>query len=171
MCLSPIGGVGMELIKASEMKNAFVSLFNIYAHELSRYNPWLGTQIDREGNYLSEQVEQYINDKSSEAFCITDNNRPIGFTVFSYSDKTEDDICSIEEIFLIETSRRKGVCESICKDFWSKNKGMCILHVLKANLPAAVYWEKLIEKCGYTYEKKDYDEQLWCYEINLVTGT
>ncbi|WP_426351089.1 GNAT family N-acetyltransferase [Alloiococcus sp. CFN-8] len=157
----------MELIKASEMKSAFVSLFNIYAHELSRYNPWLGTQIDIEGNYLSKQVEECINDQDCEAFCITENSRPIGFAVFSYSDNTEENLCSIDEIFLIETSRRKGICEAICKGFWSKNKGMCILHVLKANHPANIYWKRLIEKCGYTYEKKDYNEQLWCYEINL----
>ena len=49
-----LGGDRMELIRASEMKKAFGSLFNIYAHELSKYNPWIGTQINSEGIYLSE---------------------------------------------------------------------------------------------------------------------
>ncbi len=157
----------MELIKAIEMKNAFVSLFNIYAHELSKYNPWLGTQINSEGNYLSEYVEQYINHKCNEAFCITEENRPIGFVIFSYSHNTKENICYIEEIFLLETSRRMGICERICKSFWNNNKGICKLHVLKTNLSAITYWEKLFQKCGYVYEKRDYDEQMWSYEIKL----
>ena len=52
----------MKLVKAVTMEKAFINLFNIYAHELSRYNPWLGTQIDLDGNYLSEDVKQYLHD-------------------------------------------------------------------------------------------------------------
>ena len=29
------------------------------------------------------------------------------------------------------------------------------------------YWEKLIEKCGYAYEKHSKSEQMWRYNINL----
>ncbi|MDF2802059.1 MAG: hypothetical protein K0S61_1962 [Anaerocolumna sp.] len=157
----------MELIIASKMEKAFVSLFNIYAHELSKYNPWLGTQIDNEGNYVPEDVNQYITDKSNEAYCITEENRPIGFVVFSYSDNPDDKECYISEIFLLETSRHKGICETICKDFWHTHSGTCKLHVLKANLSAAVYWEKLICEAGYIYEKKDHGEQMWSYEFKL----
>ena len=157
----------MELIRASEMKNAFRNLFNIYAHELSKYNPWIGTQINSEGFYLSEQVEQYIKDECLDAFCIIEDKRPIGFVIFSYSDSSEENTCSIDEIFLIETSRRMGICETICKEFWRENKGICTLHVLKANLSAATYWEKLIPKCGYAYDKRDDNEQMWCYEMKL----
>ena len=160
----------MELIKSSGMKNAFISLFNIYAHELSKYNPWLGTQIDSQGNYLSEQVEQLIDDESLNSFCITENKKPIGFVVFSHSGSNEENTCSIDEIFLIETSRGRGICESICKEFWSKNKGVCTLHVLKANRPSVTYWEKLISRCGYSYEKLEENEQMWCYEIRLDSG-
>ena len=157
----------MELIKSSEMKIAFVNLFNIYAHELSKYNPWLGTQIDSQANYLSEHVEQLISDESLDSFCIVKDKKPIGFAVFSYSNNSGENTCSIDEIFLIETSRGMGICESICKDFWSKNKGICTLHVLKANISTVTYWEKLISKCGYTYEKREDNEQMWCFEMNL----
>lgn len=158
----------MELIKALNMEKAFINLFNIYAHELSKYNPWLGTQIDNDGNYLSEDVNQCLNDKSNEAYCIINENRPIGFVVFSYSDNADENVCYIAEIFLLETSRRMGISESICKDFWRNNNGTCRLHVLKANVSAATYWEKLICKCGYVYEKQDHGEQMWSYEFKLV---
>ncbi|SOC15645.1 predicted acetyltransferase [Ureibacillus xyleni] len=156
----------MQLMKAAEMKNAFVSLFNIYAHELSKYNSWIGTQINHDGNYLAEHVEQYFTDSTIEAFCITEDDRPIGFVVFSNSE-TNQKVCSIEEIFLIETSRRNGFAEKICKDFWEQNQGICVLHVLKANLPALSYWDKLIQKCGYEYKKKSDNEQMLRYEIML----
>ena len=157
----------MELISALKMKNAFISLFNIYAHELSKYNPWIGMQIDNDGNYLSEDVEQYLNNKRNEAFCIINENRPIVFVVFSYSDNTDESMCYIAEIFLIETSRRKGISESICKDFWSNHKGICRLHILKTNRSAVTYWEKHIQKCGYILKKQDHDEQMWSYEFKL----
>ena len=105
---------------------------------------------------------------SALTFCITDENRPIGFVVFSYSDNTGEKIWYIAEIFLLETSRRIGISESICKDFWHNHKGICRLHVLKANSSAVTYWEKLIQKCGYVYEKQDHDEQMWSYEFKLA---
>ena len=153
----------MELIKSSEMKYAFRNLFNLYAHELSKYNPWLGTQINSDGIYLSEHVEQYFNDTSVDSFCIVEEERPIGFVIFS---KSEGNI-GIDEIFLIQTSRGLGISEEICKSFWRENKGICSLHVLKANFPAVTYWENLIQKSGYAYEKLDDHEQMWCYEIKL----
>ncbi|MDF2947369.1 MAG: family N-acetyltransferase [Bacillales bacterium] len=157
----------MELIRSSEMKNAFVRLFNIYANELSKYNPWLGTQIDSQGNYLSKHVEKLISDRSLDAFCITYDKKAVGFVVFSYSDRSGGNICSIDEIFLIETSRGLGISERICTEFWRKYKGICTLSVLKANLSAVAYWEKLISRCGYTYEKHEKNEQMWRYEIDL----
>lgn len=160
----------MELIKSSEMRVAFRNLFNIYAHELSKYNPWLGTQINSEGMYLSEHVEETFNDSSVDSFCITEENTPIGFVIFSKSDSSEGNV-GIDEIFLVQTSRGLGISEEICKNFWHENKGICSLHVLKANLPAVTYWEKLINKCGYVYEKLDANEQMWCYEINLDSCT
>ncbi len=156
----------MELIKSSEVKHAFRNLFNLYAHELSKYNPWLGTQMNNDGIYLSEYVEQHFNDTSVDSFCIMEEKRPIGFVIFSKSESDEGNV-GIDEIFLIHTSRGLGISEEICKKFWRENKGICSLHVLKANLPAITYWEKLIEKSGYNYEKQDDNEQMWCYEINL----
>ncbi len=158
----------MKLVKAVTMEKAFINLFNIYAHELSRYNPWLGTQIDLDGNYLSEDVKQYLSDKSNDAYCIIKENRPIGFVVFSYSDDADEKVCYIAEIFLLETSRGMGISKCICKDFWSKHNGTCRLHVLKKNASAAIYWERLIRDCGYAYEKQDHDDQMWFYEIKLT---
>ncbi len=157
----------MKLIHAIKMERAFTSLFNIYAHELSKYNPWLGTQIDMEGNYVAEDVKEMLTDKSNEAYCIIEDNRPIGFVVFSYSDNPKDNTCYISEIFLLETSRKKGICEKICIDFWKTHNGICKLHILKGNQLAISYWEKLILKAGYRFEKKKHGEQMWSYEFML----
>lgn len=157
----------MNLMKATDMPKAFTNLFNLYAHELSKYNPWIGTQINEEGDYLTEAIHDYIYNSEHESYCIVEKNKPIGFVVFSYEDNKEEDICYIAEIFLLNTSRGKGICETICKDFWMKNKGTCILHVLKENQVAVTYWEKLISKSGYTYDKDEHDEQMLMYEIHL----
>ncbi|CEG21221.1 hypothetical protein BN1080_00125 [Planococcus massiliensis] len=156
----------MEFTKAAEMKHAFIQMFNLYAHELSAHNPWIGTQIDREGNYLSEAVSQLLTGVSQEAFCIIEDGRPIGMAVFSSSEKE----CSIDEIFLVQTSRGKGISERICTEFWNKHTGICTLHVLKRNDAAVKYWEKLIPRCGYRYKKREENEQMWRYEVELESG-
>jgi len=127
----------------------------------------LGTQIDIEGNYLSEDVKEMLTDKYNEIYCIIEDNRPIGFVVFSYFDNSGVNECYISEIFLLETSRKKGISEKICTDFWKTHNGICKLHILKENQLAITYWEKLILKSGYDYEKKDHGEQMWSYEFML----
>lgn len=157
----------MRLVEARKMKDAFQNLFNMYAHELSKYNPWLGTQIDKNGNYLAHVVKSYIEDQFNQSFCIIEDRRPIGLVVFSSSCEEGEWQHDIEEIFIIQTSRKKGVSEKICQDFWQSNKGVATLCVLKAHKEASAYWEKLITRYNYTYEKIDEDEKMWLYKFNI----
>ena len=40
---------GYELADAVQHKSAFQNMFNLYAHELSEYNPWIATQVSEKG--------------------------------------------------------------------------------------------------------------------------
>lgn len=147
-------GETMELIVAKNMRQAFQNMFNLYAHELSQYNVWLGTQINIEGNYLADAVSEYIDSDCFESYCIMEDNIPIGMAVFSSSLEEGEWYHDIEEIFLVNTSRHKGIIKKICLDFWNRNTGTGTLHVLAGNSKAICYWEKLLEYCKYSYQKK-----------------
>lgn len=145
--------MAVELIKADMKRSVFVNLFNLYAFELSEYNPSLDGQIDENGNYLSEAVSQYIDGSGFSSYCIFNGERPIGIAVFSSEEDGGELYHDIEEIFLLKTSRHKGIAEKLCLDFWDKNSGTGTLHVLSENKTALRFWDKLLESGGYVPEK------------------
>lgn len=149
------------------MQSAFKNLFNCYAHEMSTYNTWLGTQINADGIYVPDVVEKCFTSDEKTPFVITENGLPIGFVVFESF--IEDNVWfhNIDEMFVVKTSRKNGVCSDIVRKFWNENSGMGMLYVLKTNLPAITYWEKLLKDSGYTYIKNDENEQVWLYKFKL----
>lgn len=152
----------MNLMPLSDMQHAFRQLFNLYAHELSQYNPWIGTKLNQHGIYLAQEVEDILNDSTREGYCIISNEQPVGFVIFS----SDEESCSIDELFLVHTSRGKGIAEAICRNYWHQQQAICTLHVFQANKPAEAYWEKLITKCGYTF-KKEAAHGIWVYRVKL----
>lgn len=145
------------LVNAAENPAAFQNMFNLYAHELSLYNTWLGTKLDENGNYLANIVKSYIEDDGYKSYCITENSRPIGLAVFS--SELDDGVWyhDVEELFLINTERHKGAAERLCKEFWSSCRGIGTLHVLSENENAIRFWEKLLTECKYNFTKTSED--------------
>lgn len=144
----------MELIAAAENKSAFQSMFNLYAHELSEYNPSLGLRIDGDGNYLADAVADYINGDFA-AYVVTDDGRPIGLAVFSSEEDGGVVYNDVEEMFLIKTSRHRGIAERLCVDFWQRSSGIGTLHVLPENTSALHFWEKLLTDSGYSFTREN----------------
>ena len=74
-----------------------------------------------------------------------------------FSSEKDDGVVynDIEEIFLVKTSRRKGLAERICVDFWQGCTGIGTLHVLPNNVSAICFWDKLLSKCGYAFTRCD----------------
>lgn len=128
------------LEKAKHHKSAFVSLFNIYAHELSAYESEL-TQINEKGNYISDDtIEQYCCDTSIvSSYVIMMDKRPIGFVVFEEENDNGTIYNSIEECFIIQTERKKGIMEKIFSDFLKDKQGVFTICVLKNNTSAVAF--------------------------------
>lgn len=159
----------MELILAHNNRAVFTSLFNIYVHELSEYNPWLAKQMNDEGNYLREEVNDFFTTKTYEPYLIYDENHPIGFVVFSKDENNweEEVTCSIEELFIVKTSRKKGYATKIAKDFWEKEKGsVSIIGILKENHTAIRFWENLIKQYDTDYVRSD-EGTIYVYKFKI----
>jgi predicted acetyltransferase len=148
----------MELIPAKMNRLVFTSLFNIYVHELSEYNPWLATQMNEEGIYVPDEIDSFFTTKGYEPFIIFDEKHPVGFVVFSKQDPNsgETTTCCIDELFIVKTSRHKGIATQIAKNFWSQEKGgVCGLAILKENASAICFWENLIIQYDTSYIRWD----------------
>lgn len=159
----------MELLNARKRCNMFTSLFNIYAHELSDYNPWIATQMNEEGNYLEHEVVSLLNKPCYDPYIIFDNNNPVGFVVFSKQEpgSCESTTCCIDEIFIVKTSRGKGLATLVVNDFLKKEKdGICGLAVLKDNIPAIQFWEKLIKKYDTNYLRSE-EGNVYIYNFKI----
>lgn len=138
----------MVLIPAAEKETAFRNLFNLYVDELCAYNPWLAEQMNAEGLYLAADVDAYFTEENKHPFVVWKDERPLGFVVFSYPDEDDENEdgcdCDIEEFFILKSSRNKGIATEICKKYWEKVQCVCGLSILKENIHAVKFWEKLI---------------------------
>lgn len=159
----------MELITARNKRALFSSLFNLYAHELSYYNPWLASQLNEEGNYVPQDVDSFFTTKGYEPYIIYDEKYPVGFVVFSKQepDSGETTTCCIDELFVVRTSRQKGVATQVVKDFIDKERGgVCGLVVLKDNTPAIQFWENFIKQYDSNYICWA-EEQVFVYNFKI----
>jgi len=157
-----------QLEDARKFRSAFQNLFNIYIHELSEYNNWLDTQINYEGNYLTNEVLEYFSSELKHPYVVIRDNHPIGFVVFSYPDVNESDGCDcyIEELFITKPNRKNGIAAEIANEYWKTEKGVCGLCILKKNTNAITFWENTIKANDYTYTLENQGE-LWFYKVSL----
>lgn len=159
----------MVLLSAEKNRAIFISLFNIYVHELSSYNPWLATQMNEEGNYLTNEIDNFFTNNEYEPYIIYNDKVPIGFVVFSKQElgSGESTTCCIDEMFLVRTSRKKKLATQIVKDFLNREKGgICGLAVLKDNIPAVQFWEKLIMQYDVNYTRWEADN-VYVYNFKI----
>lgn len=152
---------GYQLLEAVQMKKAFINMFNIYAHELSRYNPWLATQISMEGNYLEEYVKEYFANPAKRPFIILCDSRPAGMFVVS----GQNDSFDIEEFFVTIPYRKKGIATNIVKLLLSQVEKPCEISILEKNESAIQFWEKLFKDGKADYTKENDGNGMWNYHI------
>lgn len=155
----------MELVNASQKKKAFQNLFNLYVHELSGYDHWLGTALDSEGIYQSPGgLEEYYDETKKEAYVIMEDEQAIGFVVFSQ----EPNLCSVNEIFIVNSKRNMGIASGIIQNYWKDKTGTFMTHLLKNNQPAISFWENLFKRNNYLFETTKRDEVAVNYWVKLT---
>lgn len=143
-------------------------LFDAYIEELSLYNPWLATQKDENGNYLSKIYEGFLKEPEKKMFLVFVGGKAAGFAVVSVPKAEEEPdgcISYIEELYIEKEYRKKGIAKDIVKRFLRQQKGKSGFCVLKKNEIADTIWEDLLKKEGYSY-KKNGDENLWFYQVD-----
>lgn len=171
---------GYELVDGVQHKKAFQNMFNLYAHDLSEYNPWLASQVSDEGNYLEKQVEEYFEAPNKKPYLILCEGRPAGLLVIAGfcanpMDSADKDNFAIEEMFVSIPYRGKGIADNIVQRVWKqirpekqeKKELICKLSILPGNERAIHFWEKMIRAYGTSYTKKIADNGMWNYCIQM----
>lgn len=150
-------------------EKAFRNFFNIYLHELSKYNPLIARKMSDEAIYMPDVADGYFDEASKSPIVLYKNDRPIGFVVISTpTEEDHKDGCDyyIEEIFMSNVERGKGITSELCRELWREKGGTCGLCVLKKNYQAEVFWERLFTSCGYKFTKSN-AEDMWFYKFKI----
>ena len=146
---------------AKKYRKIFRNLFNIYINELSGYCEWLGETMDDKGFFLPDKVKEYLEDENRASYVIYNDDRIAGFVVFLYPDNSQNENnpdCFIEEIFILNHFRGKGIAGDVVADFLEEESGTCGVCVHQENIPALRFWTDTLEKLGFEYEKIDSGE-------------
>lgn len=161
--------IKLELVNESK-RLAFDNLFYLYHHELSIYIPELYPFVDEEGYYDRKATDDFYNKPNSviEPYIIRCDTKIAGVMVFSRPPyvKPGCDYC-IQELFLLNNYRRKGIAEEACKILLNEYPGRYCIQVITENLKAMKFWNKLITKNGTLISQEKYSNILTTFEFNI----
>lgn len=143
----------MELRKASENKEVFANLYNLYVYDLTEGTPIIGRSISDQGTYEPPHgIDAAL--ATADSYIIYEDNKPIGFV--SYIEGKEADYC-IQEIFVIKAYRRQGIATEIIDRYLKDKSGSFMVHILKGSVYAAQFFTKYFKEHDLMYRKEERD--------------
>ena len=154
-------------IAKKEDKELYKNLFNILHNDISPYNNEL-QEVDKQGYFDSKTVDVYFqNNESVMPFIITADNKTAGAVVLTTKPYVKDgcDYC-IQELIVLSLYRGKKIAAEACDIIFKKYRGRYCVIVLKENLRAIKFWDKLIAKNSYL-GSEDLDDKSFVYEFQI----
>lgn len=125
------------------------NIYNLYQNDLGEYcgdftyldeNGYFDIDASRDVLPFGDGVFAYIieNDgKNTGLVMVTDSRYALPQCDFK-----------IEEMYIVRPQRKKGVAKAALKQIFDIYKGRFCLSVYKKNLPARVFWEKIVSEFG-----------------------
>lgn len=124
-------------------------LFAAYVNELNKFRPD-NPETETEAR---EQCDIYISspDCTWKNIFAPDTNELVGFLILGKSGKEKhpDTDRAIAEAYVAPEYRRQGLMTAAVKDYESRHKCTYSLLVLRENMDALSYWEKLFDEMHY----------------------
>lgn len=163
--------IKLEIVCESN-KLAFNNLFYLYHHDLSIYLPEMYPFVDEDGYYdKSAAEEQFDKPDLVIPYIIRCDGKIAGVIVFSRPPfvKPGCDFC-IQELFVLNNYRGKGVAEEACKVLFNKYPGIYCALVIEDNIRAVKFWKNLITKNGALISEGNHSDGI-CIVIEFDTNT
>lgn len=145
-----------------------VPMYDRYLEELKCFEPSIPFMTNQKIFNMFQNI-RLRND--AHVHLMLDDDQIVGFVIITQAELlyTKADYC-IEEFFVIPERRREGIGLNIFKQIIKRYQGMGSLYVLKANLPAQSFWNKVLEcnACTVQEETSDLDyANLYTYRVEM----
>ncbi len=151
--------INLVIIKQEEI-NILKNLLQLYLHDISKYFP---IEFDSlKGEYIYDNLDKYFYDSSNYAYFIKDKLEIVGFILIN----KEDNINILQEIFVLNNYKNKGVGEIAVNQVIKKGKW--IIKSLPNSTLAENFWKKTISKItsNYTIEHiGKYNRAIFNFEL------
>lgn len=138
----------ITLKKISEENiNLLNNLLQLYLHDVSLHFP-----IDLNSKtckYEYDDLTKYIDNSNNYAYFFMDKDEIIGFTLID----SEDDSMVVQEMFILNNYKNKGLGEEAITKVFDEFKGNWIIRSLPCSPKSENFWKKTIER----YNNNKYD--------------
>lgn len=145
--------MSVELVKIQlKEKNILDNLIHLYLHDLSAYTNQLS--INEQGVFIYENLDCFFADSNLTPFFIMLENQIIGFILFVKTlENDKIDYC-INDIFLLNKYRGRGLGKEAVKQLLSSFPGNYYVLQLEKNQPAIRFWKAFYQKYNLVYTEE-----------------
>lgn len=145
-------------ISGFDDKKGFSDLFQLYLYDLSKYNH--NIKVDENGSYPASWIDRDWDLPEFIPLRIEQNINTCGFILLSNKpfSKPGTEWC-IQECFILRRFRKKGIGLASIDQLFSNYPGSYSMAVMKDNVPALLFWEKVLDLMGIQYTKEKHNEE------------
>lgn len=141
------------MIEISLVKKEEITILNkmlqLYLHDISSY---FQMEFNSEiGEYEYDSLNKYFTNNDNYAYFIKSDNQIVGFSLVD----ADDSEISIQEMFIMNGYKSKGIGKEAVFSIFNKHKGNWTVKSLPNSPKAEIFWNRTIKE----YTKNNYDTE------------
>ena len=143
----------MTTINVFDDKNGFYNLFQLYLYDLSKFNN--NIEIKENGLYPASWIDRNWDLPEFIPLRIEQNQNTCGLILLTKKpfSKPGTELC-IQEFFILRKFRNKRIGLASIEQLFANYPGSYSMSVMKHNIPAKLFWEKVLDLMGIQYKKE-----------------
>lgn len=153
----------MNLVKATEAREAFLNLASLYGYEASLSIPPIGESIGTDGRYLMPAALKFA-DGEAEAYVVMSGEHAVGICGFT---ERADGSHMLDEIFAVKAFRTPEFFEAVLAPYLAGKQGVFQCHILKAQADVQELFEAYFAERGMAVQKEELDAMAWLCTVQL----
>lgn len=136
-----------------EDRTILENLYSLYLHDLSFYSNSI--EVSPNGSFIYDDMSMIWNEEGVVPYFIKREEKLAGFILLlerPFLKKTSD--YSINDIFILNPYRGKGLGQEVLNTLFEQKKGRYFVVELERNKPAVIFWKKVFERLGISYDER-----------------
>lgn len=128
-----------------EEKMLLVRLMELYNYEFTAYD---NADINEFGYFGYDHIDDYWNEEGRYPYLIRVDGKIAGFALVCPHCRfiQDEGSQSIGEFFIMLKYRHMGIGKKVATEVFTRHKGTWEVCYLRNNLPAKIFWKKVIEE-------------------------